>query len=715
MNLTTKIILTTIILFLAFQAGFAHAATISRPMHNAGLVGYWSMDEGVGIDVFDRSGNVNHGTTTGMDNFNWVSGQHGGALEFDGSDDYVDLPIVSTLEPTLVTLSVWARGDKTNNTFALIVADDGSVDDYGIHIKDSGSTRRIKYQINASGGITSVNHSFDNGDNIMSDQWNHYALTYDGVVSTLYFNGASINSDTTATGNILYPNVIKIAIARDADNYFGGLIDEVRIYNRALSADEVQRLYNLGRPRLGVSPKNRLTNGLVGYWTFDGNDMVPNVLDVSGQGNHGDIVGQTSTTTAIGKVGQALEFDNSDDYVQTPTGVKNLNDFSTSMWFKTNSTDEYNVLMWEGEAAGNGGGFHDEIDIGVGRKTITVADNFIYVHIEQEGTSDVDVADINLEKANFTDTDGWHHLVLVVTDANQSTPTGSLYVDGVLEDTDTAGGAIPYGTWDTNLRIGRVGAADRYFDGKIDEVRIYNRALSAAEVLELYNLTKGSDFNKTKKNRITDGLVGHWTFDGPDTNTVSAADSSGQGNDGTLSGGPVPAIGKVGQALDFDGVDDVVVISGEGGGYSIDIYTVSAWIKRDLISGNQENIIDNRDGLNDGWRMNLETDDGLDCEYDGTGGGADIEIAPSADILAGTWYHIACVSDGSNLRSYFNGKPINTGDTSGAGSISETTDLTIGDRSASPGGRFDGKIDEVRIYNRALSADEITALYNMGR
>jgi len=74
-----------------------------------------------------------------------------------------------------------------------------------------------------------------------------------------------------------------------------------------------------------------IDSGLVGHWTFDGKDMVSNVADVSGNGNHGSLLGQTSTTTTAGKVGQALEFDGSDDYVKV-SDMGSPQQFTFSFW-----------------------------------------------------------------------------------------------------------------------------------------------------------------------------------------------------------------------------------------------------------------------------------------------------------------------------------------------------------------------------------------------
>ena len=102
---------------------------------------------------------------------------------------------------------------------------------------------------------------------------------------------------------------------------FKGTIDEVRIYNRALSATEVAKLYGSGAVKTNASSANldngsSLERGLVGHWTFDGADVTTVVADRSGQGNNGYFIGgATLSAKVIGKLGQALRFDGADDYL----------------------------------------------------------------------------------------------------------------------------------------------------------------------------------------------------------------------------------------------------------------------------------------------------------------------------------------------------------------------------------------------------------------
>src|SRR5690606_20679208 len=109
-------------------------------------------------------------------------------------------------------------------------------------------------------------------------------------------------------------------------------------------------------------------------------------------------------------------------------------------------------------------------------------------------------------------------------------------------------------------------SVSRYANGVIDEPRIYNRALSADEVKNLYDLGTPQTVNASQNSSMTSGLVGEWSFNGADISGTTAYDRSGSGNNGTLTNGPTPTFGKVGQALSFDGTDDYISVADPASG-----------------------------------------------------------------------------------------------------------------------------------------------------
>jgi len=220
----------------------------------------------------------------------------------------------------------------------------------------------------------------------------------------------------------------------------------------------------------------------------------------------------------------------------------------------------------------------------------------------------------------------------------------------------------------------------------------------------------------------TTGLEGYWNFDGLELGSTTATDSSDNGRDATVGAGqPVPVAGKVGNAAFFDGSSDFLVpwkgIEGNNP------RTISLWVK----------TTDTGDGMvgwgiaNDGekWHFRINDDSGT-----GVLGALRTEI--QGDRIVGTnvvnddeWHHVVSVFEGEfqgDTIHYVDGEldpmtglgpndlPVNT-------NITDGSDVTIGSRTQD-GTSFDrmiGILDEVRIYSRALSAEDVQALYEEGQ
>jgi hypothetical protein len=202
----------------------------------------------------------------------------------------------------------------------------------------------------------------------------------------------------------------------------------------------------------------------------------------------------------------------------------------------------------------------------------------------------------------------------------------------------------------------------------------------------------------------TDGLVGYWTFDGPDTIWTSATtgtttDLSGNGNHGTLtnmSRTSSPAPGISGQALSFDGVDDGITVSHNSGLQPSEL-TISLWIKPLSSPGTDKRIIDKGTSGYIIRRTNNNKIQFIPGFYE-----------TSFFVPQNIWTHIVVIAESSGHKIYINGSLDYSNTT--PYSPSGTSNLIIGGALD----KYYGLIDEVRIYNRALSADEVMELYNMG-
>ncbi|MDP3988715.1 MAG: LamG domain-containing protein, partial [bacterium] len=231
---------------------------------------------------------------------------------------------------------------------------------------------------------------------------------------------------------------------------------------------------------------------------------------------------------------------------------------------------------------------------------------------------------------------------------------------------------------------------------------------------------------------IDDGLVAHYTFDGPDVNwaTGTVTDTKGS-NDGSMKGSmstsTAPVTGRLGQGFKFDGVGDAVNIDGAITSLnSTTEGTWSMWVKPiDATPSSQKiPIVFNAGGTNtDRIEFLLRTDGNFDFQST-IGGGASLAWALRPDsppFSDNTWTHLVGVQNGVEPKLYIDGVAVAQSFTTSVDKTIWFNDLTqneawIGERNVLAGeeGFFNGSLDDVRIYNRALSADEVNQLYQLG-
>ncbi len=205
----------------------------------------------------------------------------------------------------------------------------------------------------------------------------------------------------------------------------------------------------------------------------------------------------------------------------------------------------------------------------------------------------------------------------------------------------------------------------------------------------------------------TSGLVGYWNFD-ENSGTV-ASDSSGNGNLGQLTNGASWTSGKIGSGVVFDGVDDRVLIGNPSAlnfGTGQD-FTISVWIKG-LDTTQAQKIISKRSS-SDGYQLRFNSPGSFIWRIDEPATITDT-IAP-AHPLNGLWRHIVTGRSGSQHFLYIDGTLVKTSTDNTSESVQSTENLSIGNDQGS-NEAFNGSVDEVRIYNRGLSAQEIIDIYN---
>ena len=197
-----------------------------------GMTNYWKLDEMEGTTTYDSRGNKN-GTLTNMDpETDWVEGKVNGALDFDGSNDYVSLPTVDALTGSEVTIAAWVSPINVSGTRTVVFQGHYMYPSYHLYLDAGKATFGIQPWIRAQ-----ASEVFD------PYEWHHIVGTYDGEYLRIYVDGDLKDthyyyqqSGTANNGSI--------GSFMGGGYCFDGVIDDVRVYDRVLDDDEIETLYN---------------------------------------------------------------------------------------------------------------------------------------------------------------------------------------------------------------------------------------------------------------------------------------------------------------------------------------------------------------------------------------------------------------------------------------------------------------------------------------
>jgi len=265
------------------------------------------------------------------------------------------------------------------------------------------------------------------------------------------------------------------------------------------------------------------------------------------------------------------------------------------------------------------------------------------------------------------------------------------------------------------LLIGKGYSSGYYFNGTIDEVRIYNRALREDEIKQLYYRGLKTHYSRIDYSYpdIDNHAVLLLNFDqgisNGSANNETVYDMSVYGNDGTVYGANW-TVGRVGQALSFDGDGDYVDC---GKDESLDMgsgdFTITAWIK---LTADGINTIAGKKGSNYGKSPGymLTVDDGVLKFTMGDGSNSFISSG-FAGVNDGQWHFVAGIRNGNTAYVILD-EQSKSDDCSAIGNVNNDRNFYVGQKGYI-GNYFNGTIDEVRIYNRALSEEEIKQLYKL--
>jgi hypothetical protein len=621
-----------------------------------GLVGHWKLNETSGTTASDSSGIGNNGTVTGTATWTTGARDNGFSANYTNGDDYITVANSTSLENVQedsYTVAAWFKplstppGSGSNNNA-----------NYGILMKQGWHTGVYYTNVN-----TFAFEHFLTGDvSIWAGSSTTYAAgTFHHVAATvnrstgavkIYVNGElqgtnSFTANAAAREYGTMPWRLGIGSPGAAEWRWPahGVVDDARIYNRALDAEEVRALY-----------------GLMAHWKFNEGSGTA-IADSSGNSRHAAFGTGSPAWISSGPYGNALEFSGSNDAV-TNASFPPPNEGTVTFWFRNDGLSGIQRLF------GLGGNWEGRLE----------PDGLIYFDLGASGTDSGFYTTQPL-----TSNGSWHHVAAVYDTDDESY---QVYFDGQLQKSGT--GAVNLAPQSAALLsfATRTGSVER-FDGALDDFRIYDRKLTAAEVLDLY------------------GLVGWYKFD--ETSGTVAADSSGLGNNGTYTGSPTLNVASngyaaLGTAVDFNGSNYVQVPGLYGSPSSV---SVTAWAKLDASDTNSAEVV----SLGDHVSLRLKNNSAELYYYNGS---TWVGTAVNRVIAQTGWHHYAAVFDETGTyKLYIDGVEAATGTLSGSIPYSG---LGANTRIGSHGNGqttydFDGRIDDVRIFKRPVTADEAYQLY----
>ncbi|MBK7498428.1 MAG: T9SS type A sorting domain-containing protein [Ignavibacteriales bacterium] len=614
-------------------------------------------------NTIDESGNGHDGTINGNaalvpDRFNTSDR----AFTFPNQSSNISLANSTNMNlENGFSLNAWI---KYKNTYSVIIGKHvcGYVNGFILGIDYDG---QLQLWLGNSGWST-----VRTNETLMENRWYMVTATYDvnSGAAKIYLDGQLENSATISYTNFSsYPVSIGEVFQNNCSPAnMSGAVDEVKIYNRALSDAEILDEYNI------------TYNDLVLFLPFNGN-----ANDESGSGNNGTVNGAALTQDRFGVNGQAFSFDGIDDHI---TIADNPNLFSDSLtiswWYNISEYDDAGaVIGWI-----EGGSRYQQFFNGT---------SFSYFNAYRSDPLSI-INPIYI----LTNLNEWVNVVVTYKKNNQTSSTTSLFINGDLKQTDIHYMSMEY-IPGHNFYIGRNHTPGVEFYGKLDDFRIFNRILNITEIVALYN------DSTTYNPRLENGLVAYWPLNG-NTNDSTFNNNDGINYNGVFS---KDRYGDNNSSIFFNAVDSYV--EGINPGNSLPVgnspRTFSAWIRNNQYNQYGCNIF--HYGTQQAAPTNFHF---LITDVLGLGNGYGYGVVyGNTNLNDSTWHFVTGVYEGGTERTtklYIDGKLDATGAITTEPNTVLTNNWRMG-RFMEGSSNFNGNIDELKVYDIPLTNQQVWDIY----
>jgi hypothetical protein len=634
-----------------------------RKVTDSGLVGYWPIDPGVNPNDYNSDGAaMNNGTVSGgnlgttVDRF----GVGNLASTFNGSNQYITASAPITAGSACnVSIAAWFKPNSLATTQAIAYNGSSGSSGFGIwhHVSDG-------LQV-ILGGSAYVPAFGSGGYKLTVGVWTHVAARCANGTWSLYANGHKV-AEAAATATAMPP--VGFSIGRDSGTaYANGAIADVRVYNRALGEGEINELaQDAAAAQVGQSFNTRAT-GLLMQYEFRNSILPSGPIGVSlSQGGVPTVV-----TGADGDANGARHFSSSYHFFLSDAGLPRGNAPRTlCSWVKPTSypaVNSYAGLIQYGANVNNQrSGLHLYTDPG-GTKQIALVgqnNNHLVTYALPLNT--------------------WSHMCGTFDGTN-----AQMYVNG-----SAVGASGNFAAWNTGTGSVGIGAdlfgGPDFFMGALDDVRIYNNALSPFQIRQLAT-------------QVPAGLVARYDFTGDRSDIGGFAQDLN--NNGVTLGtdrfGATTAAANFNGSSHFDGPMNVLPTGSAS-------RTLCAWSKPStLFNGTfSEVVMYGANGAGTGWGFGMDASGGLP-------NGRIFILDTAGDVVfnqphgLNVWRHLCATYDGTTEQLFLDGTVIAT---KAIGLNTASGSIYIGRGVFGSGDYFNGSIDDVRVYNRKLNAGEVRAL-----